>query len=637
MALTESPRSAVRRVDGSKLPPGDAARGWLAWALTGPALALAAWSAWSLPSLGALVSGVLMVAAALVWRWPVLALALVPAALPVFDLAPWTGRFYWDEFDLLLFVVLAIGWHRTTPPRAGTGRGPVLVPALFGISLAISVLRGLMPWQWPDLNSFVSYNSGFNALRIAKGAIWAAGFIALYRRLKAPGADKHRVFALGMCGGLLMTVCVVVWERLAFADLFDFQADYRVTGPFSAMHTGGAYVECYLAIATAWLLWLVLQPARPLWRWLGLLLLLFATYATMVTYSRNGYAALLVAALVVLGAAIARPKGLKRPRVVALVVVGLMTAVAAPVLLGPYAGQRLASIGRDQSIRWAHWQDALRMRDDDWPTEVFGVGLGSFPAMHYWRSAEPVHAAAYDLGSDATGTFLRLGRGAPVYIEQWVDVQAGQRYRLSLDVRSAGSATLGVALCQKWMLTSGSCDGATIDASAAPPGWHRVSVSLSTERWAPRAWYRERPVKLAIYSAGGASTIDVDNVHLDTEAGSPLLANSDFSAGLDHWFFSTDVDPPWHIHSMPVTILFEQGWLGALAWSAAIGLAVGTATKRVWRGDSLAAPVLAALLAMLVSGLLNTLIDAPRFFWLAAVLMWLASVRDDPIRAGSLQ
>ena len=44
---------------------------------------------------------------------------------------------------------------------------------LIGISLAVSAVRGMLPWQWPDANSFNHYYSGFNALRIAKGAFWA--------------------------------------------------------------------------------------------------------------------------------------------------------------------------------------------------------------------------------------------------------------------------------------------------------------------------------------------------------------------------------------------------------------------------------------------------------------------------------
>ncbi len=64
--------------------------------------------------LGALWLGAgLLLAAALQWRWPRAWLVLVPAALPVLDLSPWTGRFFVDEFDALLAVTVLV----QRPPR----------------------------------------------------------------------------------------------------------------------------------------------------------------------------------------------------------------------------------------------------------------------------------------------------------------------------------------------------------------------------------------------------------------------------------------------------------------------------------------------------------------------------------------
>ena len=161
------------------------------------------------------------------------------------------------------------------------------------------------------------------------------------------------------------------------------------------------------------------------------------------------------------------------------------------------------------------------------------------------------------------------------------------------------------------------------DATTSPSGWHHASATLSTQGWPLHPWYGTPPVKLSVYNSSGPSSIDVANIRFETESGAPRLANGNFQAGLDRWFFSTDVDPPWHIHSLPVTIFFEQGWLGLLAWAAAMATAIGAAAMRTWRGDPVAAPVLAALLAMLVSGVANTRLDAPGVLGLMLVLMWL--------------
>jgi hypothetical protein len=61
----------------------------------------------------------LLLYGALLRRWPQAWLLVVPAALPVLDLAPWTGRFFLDEFDALLAVTLLM-----RAARAGRRRAP---------------------------------------------------------------------------------------------------------------------------------------------------------------------------------------------------------------------------------------------------------------------------------------------------------------------------------------------------------------------------------------------------------------------------------------------------------------------------------------------------------------------------------
>ncbi len=699
-----APAPALLPADGPRAATTQTAGAGLAGLRTAALLALAAASALSLPWGATAVAGGVAAAAALVWWRPVLALALLPAALPVLDLAPWTGRFFWDEFDILLLAVLAVGWHRSRPAGPGSPRPahPSTAPAgfamlqttalvLLGLSLALSTLRGLLPWHWPDLNSFSSYYSGWNALRLFKGALWAAGWVALFRRLPQGSPFKQTVFACGVLAGLALTVLQVGWERLAFPGLLDFASDYRVTGPISAMHTGGAYIECWLAVASAFAMWAVLRPGPALWRVAAGMLVLASTYAMAVTYSRNGYGALLAVVLVMAGAAAvnavqalrhagrqpdaAPPRGVLLPLAgVVVLMVALMAAVALPVLTGPFARARLADLARDHAVRLAHWQDAVAMRQPGGLDGLLGAGLGSYPAAHYWRSAEPVHAGSYALADEPGRRFLRLGTGAPVYIEQVVAVRAGQRLQLTLELRGPASAVLGVMLCEKWMLTSGACAAvqpapaaaaaapAASAAAAADTAWRPVTLLLSTEGWPATHGLIGRPVKLAVYHGAGAGTVDVSRLVLsaqtpDTTADAPttspsiapsiapadsavprasLLRNGDFSAGLDHWFFSTDIDPPWHVHSTPVAVWFEQGWLGVLAWSLAAVLALGAAARRAWRGDLTGAAVLAALLAAGVCGAFNTLTDAPRFLTLLLVLLWLAGERGSAAAGSAL-
>jgi hypothetical protein len=570
----------------------------------------------------------LIAAASVVVAWrPAWVLVLLPAAMPVLDLAPWSGRLLWDEFDLLQLAVLPIVWLRTRERPAPPPLPPltVWVFGLFVASLAVSLVRGGWPWPWPNANALALQHGPWNALRIGKGALWALALVAATRRLPEDPAARLRLFGTGLCLGLALTVGVVLWERWAFVGLFDFRTDYRVTGPFSAMATGGATIECFLSVAAAFALAALVQARRPAAR-IGLALLLVLTsYAVMVTYSRNGYAALSAAVLVV-ALALARRRGLSlRGWIGGAVVLVAMLAAAVPVLLGGYAQQRLAQSRQDLAVRVAHWRDALALREPDPLTVIFGEGLGRYPELHFWRSGEATRAGVFRLVDDKTGPLLRLGAGAAVYVEQVVDVGPGQRLELTLKQRSTGKASLGIALCEKWMLTSAQCarvDPGPIEEDA---GWKRGRWLLDTTGWTASRASSTRPVKLALFNGSNAGAIDVADVKLTTEGGRALLVNGDFRHGFDHWYYTTDVDPPWHIHSLPVEILFEQGWLGVLAWSAAVVLALAGSARGAWRGDLGSAGLLAALLAFGVCGLVNSLADSPRMVWLACVLLWLGA------------
>ena len=641
--------------------PSSGALPWAAstWPLSGLWLPVvlvgAAMSAWWFPVISGPLLVLLGAAALAVWLRPVWALALIPAALPVLDLAPWSGRFYWDEFDLLQAVCITIALCRTPLPVGSPARLRPLTLAfgLLALSVAVSTLRALLPWQGFELNSFNSYYSPYNALRIVKGALWAGLFVLLWRRLAASGQTRASVFSAGMAVGLALTVAFVLWERGQAVNLLDVSSDFRVSGPIAAMHKGGAYLECWLAVAAAFVMAWVVRTPNWLGRVLGLLLLAATGYAVMVTFSRNGYAALLVALVFAALAAVRAGAGPDAPMLrrggtgrrlawAGLALAGV-AAVAVPVLMGGFARERLAQTATDLAVRQAHWADALQMRDRDLATTAFGMGLGRFPESHFWRSTEPLRAAPYRLAREGDNTFLRLGAGATLYIEQVLPEPGSDELVLRLDLRaSRAPAQLAVTVCRKWGLTSQACvpGRATAAGAAKAPGdWQPVELRLNVVEVRASAGAGAlsfgKPLKLSLLTPDSDIRIEVDNVRLATADGRDLLANGDFSAGMDHWFFATDVDPPWHIHSLPVAVLFDQGWFGVLAWGLLVLAVLARGAQLAWLGQAQVPAALAALAAFLASASLNTLIDAPRFLALLLLLLWLAAAADRPAQTGA--
>ena len=257
-----------------------------------------------LPLLAVALAGYM---ALLLWR-PALWLLAVPALLPVLDFAPWTGWFFLEELDLLLLATCAAGYW-----ALGREPAPTKLPPLARVALGLFVLcylvaawRGITPLAPLDANAFANYTSPYNGLRVLKGVLWPLLLLPLLRGTAGEqGANLQRLLVPGMLLGLAFCSLAVIWERLAFPGLFNFASDYRPTAPFSAMHTGGAALDAYLAMAFPFVM-LYLQGHPPHWKIAcGLAALALGVFAGLTTFSRDIYLAYAAAGAVIalLGAA----------------------------------------------------------------------------------------------------------------------------------------------------------------------------------------------------------------------------------------------------------------------------------------------------------------------------------------------
>lgn len=228
-------------------------------------------------------------AALLCWR-PRCWLFALPALLPVLDLAPWTGWFFLEEIDLLLLLTAAFAYWTMGPAEQAAVLPPILRAGLLLLAAAclLGLYRGLQPLPAPDANAFNNYLSPYNALRVGKGWFWALLLLPPLRHAAGPALDGMRGYLFpGLLCGLAMVALADCWERAVFPGLLNFSSDYRTTAPFSAMHTGGAALDGYLALTCPFL---ASQTSRPA---VALALLALASYAVLSTFSRGLFAAYL--------------------------------------------------------------------------------------------------------------------------------------------------------------------------------------------------------------------------------------------------------------------------------------------------------------------------------------------------------
>lgn len=583
------------------------------------------WGVLDFPACNLALAVLLAASGCLLWLRPHWILVVIPIAAALLDLAPWTGRFFIDEFDLFIASSLGIGYLRTRGQPAVAAkkdRAFLLALSLLGVSYAVSALVGLFPWKPVDANSFAHYYSQFNGLRLAKGMLWALLFHGLLSRFIAAGKPVFGLMALGMVMAVAGVVLVTTWERWVFPGLFNFADEYRVTGPFSQMHVGGADLEAFLTLSVPFLVYSIFEQRRASAKFGLLFLLAGCTYSLMVTFARVGYLAYLVAvglaALGMFGGKAAAPATRRRLTMAGLLAL-IVAGVAAPVMLGSFAQARIAVAGNDLKLRQAHWADALAMRDAGWTTRLFGMGLGRFPETHYWRSMEP-RSGSYALLQEEDNVFLRLGQGQPLFVEQLIAPRRDASYSLQVLLRStAKDPAITLALCEKWLLSSAGCSNQTI-SFAGNGRWQAFNLDVPSLQGSSAGG---RPMKFSVFNASRDSPLEVDELALLDEGGRNLLSNGNFQQGLDHWFFVPDDALAWNMSSMPVHLLFEQGWLGLIAFGLLAGGGLVRAFVQARRRNASAVVVLAAASGLLVIATMDSLIDSPRLLFLLTTVLLL--------------
>ncbi|MBK8537506.1 MAG: hypothetical protein IPL59_21855 [Candidatus Competibacteraceae bacterium] len=315
----------------------------------------------------------------------------------------------------------------------------------------------------------------------------------------------------------------------------------------------------------------------------------------------------------------------------------VILGISIPIVGNYQMGERFSQVQQNWQDRMQHWQSGLYMMNHDWPTALFGMGIGKFPVTYFWKNPLGEFPGSLRYETEEDNVFLRLGGpryprgyGEALRISQRVDAQANTLYTLSLRARSpTGNAELEVALCQKWLLYPFNCSGHALRVSN--PDWRNFEVVLKTDQFAVGPWYTYRPVQLSLANAS-RGTLDIDNIRLqELAAGADLIANSGFSQGNARWFFTSDRHHlPWHIKNIGLNLLFDQGWIGLTLFSLLTFLGLLAALRQAQRGDRLALAVLAGVLGFLLVGLFDSLLDVPRLTLLYLLVLLSALLEPGP-------
>jgi len=604
------------------------------------ALSIAGIGVLGYPVAPGVLAALLLLYGAVLWRVPHAWLVVMPAALPSFDLAPWTGWVAVEESDFCALVTIAVLLLRAPPRREDFAlRGwPGAAVALAIVAALVATLRGLAVPGVPGGSDLIELEPE-NALRIAKGVAMAILLLPFLRRSLAERADAPRLLAAGMTAGLALVVAAAVAERALFTGILNFDTPYRIVATFSSMHLGGGYIGAYVAMALPFAL--ALATRRGWGRIVAAGVAAGALYTLIVTFARAAYGSAVVAsAVLTLGWLALRRKtaqSLALALPLALLAAGLLV-IALAAIDASYMEGRIAQLVPDLAWREELWSAGLAARRPGAAAILFGSGSGTYARLLRARLPPDERGGNFVLRRDGKRTVLALDAGLPLYLGQKVVLARDSVYRLAFSLRSSDGGVVEADLCEKMLLYSANCR--EIDVPAPRDGsWRRVEGALPTTDMLriARLGFVHRPVELAFSLRDAGTHAELADISLADPSGREVLANGDFHDGLARWFATDDIHTVWRIENQYLMTFFEGGVLGVAAFLLVAVAGLFGAGRAIRAGETMAPAFAAALAATLASALFDCPLDVPRlaalFYLVAFAAMTMGDARSSAARS----
>jgi hypothetical protein len=308
--------------------------------------------------------------------------------------------------------------------------------------------------------------------------------------------------------------------------------------------------------------------------------------------------------------------------------VAAMAATVAVFSGGAYMAERFATSERDLEGRLQHWHNglALLQSPEDW---WLGKGMGRFPSSFFFGAPGNEFPGSYRLGREGNNTYLtvsgprfELGYGELLRVSQRIPPETLGRYRMGLDARTTRPATLYLDICEKHLLYRAQCVMKWVKLTPSQNGWQHHVVEMDARKLSPGPWYAPRQVSFSVAMVSQGGRADIDNLKLLDPLGNDVLVNADFSRDMARWFFTSDHHHmPWHMKSMFLHVLFEQGIVGLAVVSLLLIYTLSSLIAGRAAAHPLAPALAAALVGFVVVGLFDSLFDMPRITFLFYLVM----------------
>jgi hypothetical protein len=684
----------------------------------------------------------------LLFLLPRLWLFVLPLVTVGLDITPWTGRFLYNELDLVFLVTLASGLlfgryrYRVFTPSSAMF---VLLAYLMVIAVAYP---GWINFAIPPQAAYENpYYSTQYAYKVLKGLLWGVALVPMWGYLLA--VNKQRAvdaLVMGMSLAAVLLGFIVLWERGTLnvllhgrawydvvSSLLDLTSSYRVTAVFSDMHTGGEVLDGVVLMLLPACLYSAAYSRATWVRSLGAAGFVALAYVTLVGFTRATYAAFVMAlaiyfaitlwsrhrsglhfpvsltwlsaslcsailaaviayrfagsyglasfgalialayisnrvslpvaarhaisalAVVLVGLAINAHLSSRwvEPSLLAgsimvivlpgcyLVALGLfreskqlsfinsvfllggvlfLPLVLAIALGGYQINDRMTRVSADLETRENHWRNVIASDQGGLWQDLFGNGVGSYPARYIQAHPEKVReVGSFSIVPEQQRKLLRLGGGRDLAIGQRVTIEPYTNYSVNVSLQAEKSGRLVVGLCERNLIYASNFEARCVHKSlyfeATEGAFESQVLDINSGRVGERGAMGRWPTVLTLRYNQVGTLLEVDTITMSAD-GFNILRNGSFKQGLDYWFQYDDFSHlPWHVKNVMLQVWFETGWLGVGLFLGLLGLLIQSNLGR-HAHDSMLPVYTTAVVSLSLFGMFGSPLDSARVSWM---------------------
>jgi len=575
-------------------------------------------------------------------------LYVIPATLPLMDLYPLSGRFFFTEFDFFILLTVAAKYFQGHLRLEGfiSDRPLCFLLSFIALTYVISLSILLIPPPTIDITSFTSFYSPYNALRLSKPVLWLLLLIPVLKYELANDDLSYDRICIGMIFGLLALCFVVLVERQLFTGLLNLlNTQHRVRGSFSSMHTGGSHIDVYLVTTLPFLIVPLLSKLNKARLLIFTISLLVTFYCIFVTYSRGPY---LISGISVLLLALGfwfTSRG-RIGSTITLIIgifsfVVLVAWISVPFSFNSFLSTRMGLIEQDKDTRLNHWKRTIGLVDRDLVSQLWGEGPGTFPYnLVLDNLGTGRRTAQHELNQEYGNVYLTLVSGSNIYTNQYISVDPSANYQFSFRYRSSEmKAQLVFPVCEKWIADSFRCQWNSTKLPQTEE-WKQVKKAMPMDAFIEPLGrlgvLSSRPKTFSIHVITEGH-VDLDDLKILNDKAENILRNGDFFRKKDYWYFTADSHLEWHTKNLFINLYHDLGWMGLVSISSLILMTLFRLILMIRTGDHMAVVLFASLFGYIGIGLIGSLMDVPQLSLLLFLILMISNMKWQESNTGSAQ